>query len=265
MKKITFLSYPNILMAILFIFLFFSISGTKTAQAQQQDKVSKAVEIVKAFCVTGGSRVELKSEINGGISLRKLAGGSGKVSFDYSELEGLADAFNEVSAGQASEMRECMKPYIQQILNILLNTPEPSQSKLKKIAETWHNCGAGQLPGDNIVDVRIMSVHKRSIYIEVDYAYNSRHLAEKPIYINAYLLGEINGKETGLAGKTFSEEVKQSVGSVSFQVEVSEKNIPVKSHDLFVYMTGIYIPEGRPKTQTPPFVCQRMPFNHNWN
>ena len=62
-----------------------------------------------------------------------IVGISGEVSFSKTEIEGLVDALSEVSAQQATEVRECMKPYIDRILRVLLGSGTEGTDKLKSV------------------------------------------------------------------------------------------------------------------------------------
>lgn len=259
---------------MLTIFVFFP-SLVFPLTKEQREHEEGLTEIANSRCdteQTEGRDYEVKVLANGNVQVSLLGkkGGGIDGTFEYtkSEWEGRQRVLREHQANENSDRRKCIKDELES-LRISYKPPttpepKPEETEFHKTAENWHNCGAGRLPGDSIVDARVMSVHDKSIYIEVDYAFNSRHLSEKPISINAYLLGLVDGKEIGLGGGTNYKEVTETVGSVSFQVEVSNNRSPVTSHDLFVYMTGIYIPEGRPRTQTAPFVCKRFPFKYAW-
>ena len=91
-------------------------------------KVERAVEFLKAACVAKGERTEITATGKAGITIKnwKGAGVQGEVSFSNEEIEGLAVALNEATAHQATEIRECMKPYIDRILTIILGSGEPT-------------------------------------------------------------------------------------------------------------------------------------------
>ncbi|CAH8206845.1 hypothetical protein [Vibrio aestuarianus] len=97
--------------------------------------VDKAVEFLEKACVTKGSSFEIKAAADGSIKVKNLlnSGVKGSVSLSKKELVGFADAASELSANQASEMRTCMKPYIDQILSVLLNPELSGNAKEVKI------------------------------------------------------------------------------------------------------------------------------------
>jgi hypothetical protein len=108
------------------------ISG-KTAAAQTEN-VKDAINIIVTFCVAGGEKVEIsRDDRNEGITLSK---GSTETQFSRSEatglVEGIRDGMNKITAGQASEARKCMQPYIDRILDVLLQRvgPSPHDSSL---------------------------------------------------------------------------------------------------------------------------------------
>jgi hypothetical protein len=85
-------------------------------------KVQQAISFLQAACVTKGTSLDLKASGDGSLQVSKIltSGINGSVTLSKKELEGFADAASELSVKQASEMRECMKPYIDKIINALL-------------------------------------------------------------------------------------------------------------------------------------------------
>jgi hypothetical protein len=86
-------------------------------------KISQATQFLKEACVTSGSSLELKVTANGELQVRRLLGSGveGSVTLTKKELQGFADSASALSAQQATEMRNCMKPYIDKILNVILS------------------------------------------------------------------------------------------------------------------------------------------------
>lgn len=105
------------------------ISSTSLAQ---KDSVKDAIDVIVMFCVAGGERVEVSSsgKTDEELTVRQ---GTSDVTISKSEAKGLVDGIlqqmNGIAAGQASEARKCMQPYIDRILNVLLQgTPSSSPS-----------------------------------------------------------------------------------------------------------------------------------------
>lgn len=90
-----------------------------------ETKITQATHFLKDACVTSGSTFELKATGNGSFQVKRLLGTSiaGSVILTKKELQGFADAASALSAQQATEMRNCMKPHIDKILNAILNQP----------------------------------------------------------------------------------------------------------------------------------------------
>lgn len=86
-------------------------------------KISQATQFLKDACVTSGSSLDLKVTANGELQVRRLLGSGvqGSVTLTKKELQGFADSASALSAQQATEMRNCMKPYIDKILNVILS------------------------------------------------------------------------------------------------------------------------------------------------
>lgn len=84
--------------------------------------VQQAISFLKSACVTSGSSLDITATSGGTFQLKSTqsTGAQGSIILNKKELEGFADAASMVSAQQASEMRNCMKPYIDKILASLL-------------------------------------------------------------------------------------------------------------------------------------------------
>lgn len=92
--------------------------------------IDAAIEFLQTACVNNGSRSNI--EVHGSIdaSLRGLKSSllQGKATYTKDEISGLSATLNEYSSKQASEARQCMQPYIKQIIDIILknNIGQPS-------------------------------------------------------------------------------------------------------------------------------------------
>jgi hypothetical protein len=106
--------------------LLLTFAGHENAVAQS-DSVQKAIDLIVTFCVAGGEKFEISNIGNGGTGLQvkgQGAGATGVTLSTNSQAKGLVDGINNAmttaSAGQASEARRCMQPYIDRILDIYL-------------------------------------------------------------------------------------------------------------------------------------------------
>ncbi|MEJ8846893.1 hypothetical protein [Variovorax rhizosphaerae] len=72
--------------------------------------------------MTSGSSLDIQATGAGSLQLRSILGSGvkGSVTLSKKEVEGFADAASKISAEQATEMRNCMKPYIDKVLTALL-------------------------------------------------------------------------------------------------------------------------------------------------
>lgn len=106
-----------------------------SASAQNSNKVNIAIEFLKSACVSKGKKVEIEAKGKAGLTIRQLkdAGVNAEVSFSEKEVEGLVTELNEIEARQANEIRECMKPYIDKILNVILGLEESPQPKKESV------------------------------------------------------------------------------------------------------------------------------------
>lgn len=110
------------------------LSASSWPQTGRQSNVEQAIAFLKAACVTGGSSLDIKVTGDGGLLLRNVlaSGVKGSVTVTKKELEGFVDAASAVGGQQASEMRACMKPYIDKILSAMLS--EGTASKPETIS-----------------------------------------------------------------------------------------------------------------------------------
>jgi hypothetical protein len=104
-----------------------------SVRADYPTNVKEAIDVIVLFCVAGGkeNKVSVDAKVEGGLSVKKpgVTGGAG-ISLSQSQakglVEGLRGEMNKITGEQASEARQCMKPYIDRIVNILLESPKPA-------------------------------------------------------------------------------------------------------------------------------------------
>ena len=106
------------LRALILALLLASISARSTAA--QTENVKEAINIIVMFCVAGGEKLEVSSS-GGGLTLR-AEGEDVRISRSEAKglVEGIRQEMSNITAGQASEARKCMQPYIDRILDVLL-------------------------------------------------------------------------------------------------------------------------------------------------
>lgn len=100
--------------------------------ATQDETINSAILFLQTACVNKGNSSKL--EANGSIdaSLKGLKSSliQGKATYTKEEIEGLSTTLNEFSSKQASEARQCMQPYIKQILDVILKNNIIQQESL---------------------------------------------------------------------------------------------------------------------------------------
>lgn len=105
--------------------LFAAVTKHATAEAAEK-ATDTAVEVIRNFCLTRGEKDTLliEGDGGGGFSIRKLASTGvqigATIKYERTRVEGLPTEITKESGAQASEMRECMKPYIDQIIQLIL-------------------------------------------------------------------------------------------------------------------------------------------------
>lgn len=118
--------------------------------------------------------------------------------------------------------------------------------------ESWYNCGSGQLAGDAIADARVKATYPHAIVLEVDYAYNPRHMSERPITLR---VDAIDDRGIGCGSAFFETPDNVGTGSLSIPIELSAQGSKVSG--FIAMLSGIYYPEpNRMRTATPPYVCR---------
>ncbi|ENM5736198.1 hypothetical protein DU972_003843 [Vibrio mimicus] len=98
--------------------------------SQKSAEVERAIDFLQTACVTSGSQLNISADAEGALSIKKIksTGASASIKIEHKQIEGFADAASKLSASQATEMRECMKPYIERIISVYLQgtvEPEP--------------------------------------------------------------------------------------------------------------------------------------------
>ncbi|ESQ15031.1 MAG: hypothetical protein N838_14805 [Thiohalocapsa sp. PB-PSB1] len=109
----------SILAAILFVSF---VACSSQSVAQETTKADKAIKAVKDLCLSG-SQFDLKADGKGNLTFLKLVpGAKGSVSVNVRESAGAAALFDEKLRKEADEdIRNCIKPYIQKIINAILD------------------------------------------------------------------------------------------------------------------------------------------------
>ena len=108
--------------SLITIFTFFSIK----AYSDDLERFNMAVEFLKTACASG-EEVLIEAEASGGLSLMKK-GGSGSIKISKAELRGMVNTTNdEIRLQDNKDIRECMQPFVQQILNIIASPPKSKE------------------------------------------------------------------------------------------------------------------------------------------
>ena len=101
-------------------------------------KIDQAIDFLQKGCVSKGYKTEIISNGKADFTIRNWQnmGIMGEVTFKSTEIEGLSATLDEFSSKQASEIRKCMQPYIDKILNIILGVNDSSSHNKKTINQT---------------------------------------------------------------------------------------------------------------------------------
>jgi len=108
---------------ILFAYL---VAGSSQSVAQDRTQANQAIKAVKELCLTG-DQFDLKADGKGNLTFLKLVpGAKGSVSVNVRESAGAAAIFDERLRKEADQdIRNCIKPYIQKIINAILDDNAP--------------------------------------------------------------------------------------------------------------------------------------------
>lgn len=100
--------------------------------ADYPQNVKEAIDVIVLFCVAGGEEYQISGALNveGGLALKKAGVTAGaEIQISKSDarglVEGLRHEMSMITGEQATQARNCMQPYIDRIVNILL----PPESK----------------------------------------------------------------------------------------------------------------------------------------
>jgi len=129
--------------ALLFIVLSTCLSATTELLAD--DQVEKAVRVLTTLCVSGGTVTHVDYSKN----QFSMESTKGSVSVAKSEAQGLVDGIgtklNSLAAEQADKARECMRPYLEQVLAMLTGKDFHPQSSYQQSLQqdlTTSFCGS---------------------------------------------------------------------------------------------------------------------------
>jgi hypothetical protein len=101
------------------LFAFLSLPS----QLRGDDQIERTVSVLMRLCVGGGKVFGIRTESN------RFSLESNKGSFTIEEraadglVDGINNALNSLSADQANRVRECTRPYIEQIMALILPPP----------------------------------------------------------------------------------------------------------------------------------------------
>ncbi|MDD5034837.1 MAG: hypothetical protein PHE55_08780 [Methylococcaceae bacterium] len=111
---------------IITFLLLYTITATSEADSSN---VETAIDFLKTACASG-EIVEIKAEGDGGLSFLKK-GVQGKLYFSKKDLRGVTEGLKgELQRDNVREQRECMRPYIDRILDSLLPLKKNSSGEI---------------------------------------------------------------------------------------------------------------------------------------
>jgi hypothetical protein len=111
------------------------------------DKVDKAVHVLVSLCLSGGSAKLSRSQFDVSGNKYDLESANGNFTVESREVigfvDGLGTALNQLSADQANRARDCMKPFIAQVLGLIQpvpgqTSPVAANRKLAGIAVSYY-------------------------------------------------------------------------------------------------------------------------------
>jgi hypothetical protein len=127
--------------------LFFALSTClcATAELHADDQVEKAVRVLTTLCVSGGT----VTHVDYSKSQFSMESSRGSVSVVKGEAQGLVDGIGTkltgLAADQADKARECMRPYLEQVLAMLTGKdfhPQASYQRSLQQDLTTSFCGS---------------------------------------------------------------------------------------------------------------------------
>jgi hypothetical protein len=181
-------------MKILLSFLFF-VLNVSDVSAEDVEKADQAAKILISLCVSGGNISIRKSENSQNI---RLEGNNEEIFYEEKNLTGLVEGINsaisDLAAEQANEARDCMKPYINRILSLMLGEEkgEPDVKKISLVSKY----------------VRFIPANPESIYdfyAIYKYVYSNRGRSDLDCRI--ILTGVLDRKSDGSVFRTSEEKI----------------------------------------------------------
>jgi len=105
------------------LFVIFMSLATSAIAQNRDGNVQQAIDLIVLFCVAGGQ--EVTTEVREGSSDQISINSPGRtVTLSSRQVRGLVDGISSTMTGltaeQASEARNCMRPYIDRILSVLV-------------------------------------------------------------------------------------------------------------------------------------------------
>jgi hypothetical protein len=125
-----------------------------TRGQQNSEGIDQIVDTMVRLCVGSGRQFSVGGGGTGGaeVTLRSLdvrGNLQGEFRIDKSEVEGLVDGLNnamtDVAADQAREVRDCLKPVRERLLDILL---PPTNSRSDNPSSEWHPSAGDSPPAE---------------------------------------------------------------------------------------------------------------------
>jgi hypothetical protein len=128
-----------------FLFVVLSACLSATTELRADDQVGKAVQVLTTLCVSGGTVTHVDYSNN----QFSMESNKGSLLVAKTEAQGLVDGIgtnlNKLAAEQADKARECMRPYLDQVLTMLTSKdfhPQPSYQKSLQQDLTTSFCGS---------------------------------------------------------------------------------------------------------------------------
>ena len=117
------------------IFTTFLLCLLSTSTQAEDTKVKQAIDWIMTSCVSSGTKIDISSNADDGISIRSTLNGNlgGEVQLSKTEITGLTDELNRLSLENANKVRDCTSPYRGTILNLILGISDNKNSEENSI------------------------------------------------------------------------------------------------------------------------------------
>ncbi|WP_103654441.1 hypothetical protein [Agarilytica rhodophyticola] len=240
----------------LLIFLVAIFVSTGNAEEFDSGRIAGAIDFLKTACASGES-IDVEASGGGGLSFIKK-GASGSFNFRSEEARGIVNGLrDELQHENLQNIRACMEPHIDKILNRLLGYSQ----NLDNDKNTLLPCTAinGELPTARTEDfnIDVLKCVLKSSLLECTYRITKKANSKKRITLNsdyssildeqgseAYAVFAQIGRSTGKTAKRMFSPNDKALALMNFDLSTSQP-FPFSQHrkiqNMRIYMDGQYV------------------------